>query len=228
PSPQRGEGVVSRKGWPERLQTWVVLAAIAAVSLFNLAFFTTPLCNFNVFLLDLNQARSMAARITAPEIAYLNEHLPPGSKVLCVGEAQVFDAEFPLIYETVFDRSIFEEWCGDSDHNESPATKPLRDLAAIRRELQNHGVTHVLVNWSEILRYRTTYGYTDFVMPQRFTDLQRSGVLGQAWEIPFAFREVPPLSAETKSEVERLGAALGTQVGGQSAFPAFQVFPVEK
>ena len=39
------------------------------------------------------------------------------------------------------------------------------------------GITHVFVNWSEILRYRLTYGYTDYIFPQRFSALEDQGIL---------------------------------------------------
>jgi hypothetical protein len=229
PSPQRRDGAAeSGSGAWRRLMPCLIGGVIFLVSLFNLAFITTPLCNFNAFLLDLNLARKLAVQVTAPEIAYLNEHLPPGSKVLCVGEAQVFDAEFPLIYNTVFDRSIFEEWCGESPHGGPAASRPLRDPAAIRQTLRHAGVTHVLVNWSEILRYRTTYGYTDFVTPERFARLQQAGVLGQPWDIPFAIREVSSLDKSWRDEVDRWGRGLLTTDAGKTAIVTIQVFSVEK
>ena len=42
-------------------------------------------------------------------MAYMNETLPKGSKVLCVGDQEVFDARFPVVYNTVFNPSIFEQ-----------------------------------------------------------------------------------------------------------------------
>jgi hypothetical protein len=227
PGGGEGSGVRGERLWTVlefSPRTWLIGTTITAISLFNLAFITTPLCNLNVFLLDLNHARSMAARITAPEIAYLNEHLPPGSKVLCVGEAPVFDAEFPLIYETVFDRSIFEEWC-----RSKALGRPLRDTNVIRQRLRDAGVTHVMVNWSEIVRYRATYGYTNFVLPAQFVDLQQAGVLGQPWVIPLAYRDVTALNY---GEKQVLGFGQTTPeswiVGGRVVMPTFQVFPVAK
>ena len=228
-SPEGGEGPGVRGNRPWTLlafspRTWLIGTAITAVSLFNLAFITTPLCNLNVFLLDQHQARSMAARITAPEIVYLNERLPPGSRVLCVGEAQVFDAEFPLIYETVFDRSIFEEWCRGKTLGMS-----LRDPNVIRKRFRDADVTHVLVNWSEILRYKATYGFTNFVTADRFAELQRLGVLGQQWDIPLAYRERKSLSEVEKRVLEFGYPPLKSVVfGGREMIPTFQVFPVKK
>jgi hypothetical protein len=97
--------------------------------------------------------------------------------VLCVGEAQVFDAEFPLVYNTVFDNSIFQDWTADDQPNVAAADLPLRDAATIRTKLRDEGITQVLVNWQEIVRYRMTYGYTDYVAPKRFDELEKRGVL---------------------------------------------------
>jgi hypothetical protein len=230
-APVEGEGpeVRDMRGWTLLAlspRTWLIGTVIGAVSLFNLAYITTPLCNFNAFLLDLDLARRLAAQVTAPGIAYLNEHLPPGSRVLCVGEAQVFDAEFPLIYNTVFDRSIFEAWCGESRRAGQSASRSPRDPAAIRRTLSDAGVTHVLVNWSEIVRYRTTYGYTDFVAPEQFDGLRTAGVIGPPWEISSAVREFDTLSDSARREIQQWGASLRTERDGRGVVPAFQVFPV--
>ncbi len=133
---------------------------------------------FNAGRLDLISAREIAA---SPRIKWLNQefetgHLPPDSKVLCVGDAGMFHARYPYIYNTVFDRSLFEELCAEpgsgGDH--------LRDVQEIRSRFRQLGITHIDVNWSEIRRYREpgSYGYSEFVQPERFADLQRLGLLG--------------------------------------------------
>ena len=97
--------------------------------------------------------------------------------MLCVGEAQVFDAEFPLVYNTVFDRSILQEWTADLRPGVASGDLPLRGADEIRTKLRDEGITHVLVNWQEIVRYRMSYGYTDYVGPKRFNELEKRGVL---------------------------------------------------
>ncbi len=150
---------------------------ISACVLFNLGFITLPNCGLNAYLSDIT-ALTKGVQATAPGIAWLNEHLPPGSKVLMVGEAQVFDARFPLVYNTVFDVSIFEKWCSAQLPNTEPGQQPLRTIAEIRQKLADEGITHIFVNWGEIFRYRESgYGYTDFVTAKRFEQLQRAGVL---------------------------------------------------
>ena len=100
--------------------------------------------------------------------------------MLRVGDAEVFDATFPLVYNTVFDDNIFEEWTVDS----SDTATPLRDRRMllpdeIRRVLKSQRITHVFVHWGEILRYRLpdSYDYTAYVQPNRFSELVSAGVL---------------------------------------------------
>src|SRR5690606_10578084 len=87
------------------------------------------------------------------------------------------DAEFGYAYNTVFDESLFEQWTSARVPGVPPAEQPLRPAEEIRQTLGERGITHVFVNWSEILRYRLTYGYTAFVTPERFEQLVREGVL---------------------------------------------------
>ncbi|MBI1311834.1 phospholipid carrier-dependent glycosyltransferase [bacterium] len=165
--------------WWTAERTWRYAAGgiVALCVLFNLGFISTALCGLNTWLGDYDEVRPIAES-SAKTIAALNEmNLPPDAKVLCVGEAQVFDARFQLVYNTVFDISIFEQWCSASEPGVAPADQPMRLPEEIQKTLAEHGITHVLVNWEEILRYRTSYRYTDFVAPHRFDWLVQRGVL---------------------------------------------------
>ena len=199
---------------------------IAAVVLFNLAFVTTPLCGNNGYLTELNQARRAAAS-TAPGIAFLNEaRLGDDANVLCVGEAQVFDARFPLVYNTVFDRSIFQDWCA-ADQPDVPAGQlPMRPAEEIRRRFEAAGITHVFVNWEEILRYRPSYGYTDFVTPTRFDWLQAHGILGRDIPMPYGYRFWDSLSNQDQAEVEGWAPQLKRRINGELVLVTMQLFPV--
>ena len=203
---------------------FVIGFAICAAT-FNFAFMTTSLCGYNAYLLDLQRAAEQTARITAPEIVLLNSTLPPGSKVLCVGEAELFDARFPYVYNTVFDASIFEAWFGTANSSGGSAGRPLKSAAEIRQILSEQGITHVFVNWQEILRYRLTYGYTDFVTPQRFQQLQAGGVLGAEWQPPGG-QLFEQLDVKAQQEVRRWGPELIRNDSGRPIFTTFQVFPV--
>lgn len=206
---------------------WYCICGLAfAVAMpFNLAFITTPWVGYNAYLADLDEARE-GAESTAAGITFLNEHLPRGSKVLGVGEAQVFDARFPVVYNSVFDHSIFEQWFAEPTSDAPHGERPLRDAAEIRQTLAAAGITHIYVNWQEILRYRTTYGYTDFITPQRFARLQELGILGAA--LTHAGASWESVSEPARNEVERWAPELKTRVNGEPALITFQVYPVRR
>jgi hypothetical protein len=88
-----------------------------------------------------------------PAHRYLNGLATPGDRVLLVGDAEPFDLEMPVLYETCFDECRFERWMKG------------RSAAERRAILRQEQITYVLVNWREIDRYRSpgNYGFTDFV-----------------------------------------------------------------
>jgi hypothetical protein len=125
--------------------------------------------------------------------------LPQDTKVLCVGEAALFHAKFPYVYNTVFDRSIFESWFAER----TDEGLRLRSADQIRATLKDHGITHLLVNWAEILRYREpgSYGYTDFAHPDRLQELQKAGLIGPALPLPDRVT-FAPASPKTQQQVK--------------------------
>ncbi len=174
------DDVVSSGGWGHLMPAGGTSLIVLAAALFDLGFITSPLCGYNAYLIDLDVARQQAA---TPSMRLLNElPLPKEARVLFVGEAQVFDARFEHVYNTVFDESIFQRWTSASVPGLPDAEQPLRPMAEIRTTFAEHGITHLFVNWQEVQRYRETYGYTEFVTPERFRDLVAGGVLR---EIPF-------------------------------------------
>jgi hypothetical protein len=222
------------ESWLEpRLQQagrWTALGVLAAGGVFNLTIVASAIGGYNQFLLDLNLAGQHAAHVTSPQIVYLNEHLPPGSKVLCVGEAQMFYARFPAVYNTVFDRSIFEEWMSSRPGDAAAALRP---AAEIRKRLADEGITHVFVNWLEILRYRApgSYGYTDFAAPERFDALQQAGLLDPAWQVPEAYMDLDEMlerDPNRQEQIESWGRGLVRNFGARRAFVTYQVFPVAR
>ena len=154
-----------------------VSTLIAAATSYNIYFCTLALVGFHAGLMDLNAARKLTVR---SDVQTLNSTLPSTAKVLMIGDAEVFDATFPLVYNTVFDENLFEEWTVDP----SDVATPLRDRRMlssdeIRRVLKSRRITHVYVHWGEILRYRLpdSYDYTAYVQPNRFSQLLSAGVL---------------------------------------------------
>jgi hypothetical protein len=102
---------------------------------------------------------------------YFNRFVRQG-RVLMVGEAEVFDLEVPVLYNTWLDDSVFERLLTD------PATGQMLPPAAIRRNLAAADVSHVFVHWAEIDRYRTSgYGRHEFATTERFDWLARQGIV---------------------------------------------------
>jgi hypothetical protein len=100
-----------------------------------------------------------------PAHAFLNGSTSPGGAVLLVGDAQPFDLAPFTYYNTCFDDSIFELWTKDAT--------PQEQLTA----LQSRSIEFVLVNWGEVARYNATYGFTPYVVPRVFAQLERNGVM---------------------------------------------------
>ncbi|MGE0533504.1 MAG: glycosyltransferase family 39 protein [Pirellulales bacterium] len=150
-----------------------LLTFVSLAALWNLLVVTSGIGGGdNRYLESLDRLKHDEGRL-APWHAYLNEHTPADQQVLSVGDAQVFDLEVPVLYNTVFDPSIFETIVRDE-------RGALRPAAAIRERLRD--VAFVYVNWSEIARYRSpgNYGFSDFVQPEVFERLVAEGVLAPA------------------------------------------------
>jgi hypothetical protein len=125
---------------------------------------------YNRYFVSLARLRDDPERVDAWH-RYLNRHARDG-RVLLVGDAQPFDLEMPVLYNTCFDGSIFERLVKGRSPQEARAA-----LAA-------QGITHVYVDWGEVARYRRTYGFTEFVEPAVFAQLVAGGVLAPLPEIP--------------------------------------------
>jgi hypothetical protein len=110
------------------------------------------LAALDVLRVDEPDEPNGASRVHAAH-RYLNSAVSSDQCVLLVGDAQPFDLEVPVLYNTCFDECIFERLMKDHSRAER--------LAA----LEEHGISHILVSWSEIDRYRSpgNYGFTDYV-----------------------------------------------------------------
>lgn len=134
----------------------------------NLLFVVTPHRGFDTaYFASLAQLREAPYRIGDLWRLYLNDHVPRGWKVLAVGEAEVFDYEPLVIYNTVFDDSAFEDVC----QNRTPAE--------LKAELLARRVSCIYVQWGEIRRYRQpgNYGFPESINQACFERLVREGVL---------------------------------------------------
>ncbi|MEY3459441.1 MAG: hypothetical protein RL215_2598, partial [Planctomycetota bacterium] len=183
---------------PHRAWKTFLITACTLATTWNIRFCTTPLVGFHCGLMDLNAATQL---VTRSDIALLNQQLPPHAKVLMVGEAEVFDARFQLLYNTVFDDNLFETLAAQPNHSPPGSPKPLRPASQFLDLCHRQQITHVLVNWSEILRYRLpgSYGYSEFVQPATFNQL----VAQQALLAPVTLssRSWDALSPAEQSEV---------------------------
>ena len=141
---------------------------------FNYGFIRLPVIGFHAGLMPMAEARTRPVR---QDLRLLNSTLPKHARVLMVGEAAVFNATFELVYNTVFDECIFEQWTSAAGSSMESGRATMKPTDEIRSVLREQNITHIYVNWSEILRYRQTYGYTEFVTPDRFTMLQSMGLL---------------------------------------------------
>jgi 4-amino-4-deoxy-L-arabinose transferase-like glycosyltransferase len=202
--------------WTRTPGRWCGGVLIAASLAFNI-WIMQNIGGFNAGRTDLRAAEKL---VVSPSQRWLNDEfaadrLPANFKVLCVGEAALFHAKFPYLYNTVFDRSLFEQCFAGKSLGES------------REWLRQRGITHVLVNWSEILRYREpgSYGYTDFAHPDTFAKLQTAGLLGPALPLPEAASFVP-VNDSKRQQVADWAPSLGVTLGDRPAIKAVQVFPV--
>jgi len=205
---------------------WLVTLLIAANVLYN-AGVMMNIGGFNAGRTELKAAREL---VKSPSQKWLDDELAAGRlpremKVLCVGEAALFHARFPYVYNTVFDRSLFEQWFFERTDSGEIRLRPIDEIRAV---LRRHGVTHVLVNWSEILRYREpgSYGYTDVAHPSRFAELQSAGVLNPPLPLP-NHAAFGALSDARRKQIEAWAISLLTTVDDKPAYVSVQVFPVK-
>lgn len=192
--------VLAGMAWRLSRQTaWrgVVLTALLIHCTYNYGFGRLPLVGFHGGLRPLSELRQLPVRT---DIRQLNQLMTDSDRVLLVGEAEVFDARFRLVYNTVFDDSIFQQWTS-ADLAAEDGVQPMKPADDVATVLRQNGITCVLVNWSEVLRYRLTYGFTAYVQPEKFTQLVDAGVLLPPTVL--LGREAAGLSADEKRELER-------------------------
>ncbi|MDR1385307.1 MAG: glycosyltransferase family 39 protein [Planctomycetaceae bacterium] len=191
-------------------------AFVGAALVFNTCytFFPNAICapgKYSRFGLGIEAARLDPNRVT-PTILYFNAN-PPDGKLLLIGDAEVFDYKAPVLYnscfnDTPFDDIFFERKSPRSVAGKSTNNKPtsikstdrkptvnqptinnasLRTDGEIKKRLTQAGISHIIVNWSELQRFRSpgNYGYTsDLVQPQIFDELVRRKILQPQPQIP--------------------------------------------
>ena len=151
---------------PNRIWRTGVMAFLIWCMAANLLFVTSYEIGDIRYLVSLSELK------TVPHAGhvYLNEHVQAGNSAMLVGDAQVFNVTVPgtVFYNTCFDDCRFEQLLRDG------TTDDRRD--ALRRQR----ISHVLIDWMELNRYRSpgNYGYSDYVTPELLqTEFVATGLL---------------------------------------------------
>ncbi len=158
---------------------WVLYPLLVVGLLFNLVYVCSPmplalvLAGDNRWLGPLAELRRDEPSERIPtsrvnsDIRWLNANVPAGQRVLCIGEAAVFDLEVPVYYHTCFDDCQLVEWM---------AGKTAAERKQILRDKQ---VAFVYVDWAEIERYRAqgNYGFDSRVSRELLSELVAQRVL---------------------------------------------------
>jgi len=120
----------------------------------------------------------------------LTQELPADASAWLVGEAAVFYVDRRIHYTVPFSRDPWLEFAGGAEPHECLDW------------LRERGVSHVVFSWSEIVRLRATYGFSDLVAPQWVARLEQAGLrLAKSEEspsggVPVEIYEVPPARAD--------------------------------
>ncbi len=141
----------------------------------------SPIIGDNRFFVRLSALRAdvgvpgeLPGRIS-PAVGWINENLVDQETCVgLIGEARVFDFACRTVYATCFDRN--------------PVEQLLRGRVASQQldELHRAGITHLLVNWTEINRYRSpgNYGFSDWPTTTDIQNMLDSRVLQKvSWSI---------------------------------------------
>ncbi|MFK7776708.1 MAG: hypothetical protein QM501_01135 [Gimesia sp.] len=203
--------------------------AILFAAFFNLCLATSGLGGNNAYLDELNYARKFTTSLVGPEIFQLNQmKLGPKQVVLSEGDAELFNAEFPVIYSTVFDRSIFKKWTSKKEPKVPDQLLSMKSASEIKEKFQAEHIAYIYVNWAEILRYRLpgSYGYSDFVTPARFKQLVNEGVLEQPLPNRISYRELDSFSERDLKVLLNWAPSLIVEREGKRYFITAQIFPV--
>lgn len=98
-------------------------------------------------------------------VGIVNQSLAGGVRILLVGEARGYYYRQPLDYAVVFNRQPLAE-----------AVRSARTPSDIVAWMWKQGYTHVLVDWSEVARFRRTYGFPAEIDPALFDELREVGL----------------------------------------------------
>jgi hypothetical protein len=126
---------------------------------------------------------------------------------------------------------LFQQWTGADRESLHDPDIPLLSEQEIRENLGRRGITHVFVNWLEILRYREpgSYGFTEYVTPARIKQLIDLGFLQPvALEPDQRLVRLDALSPGKQSELNEWAPELQFVYSGQPVVLAYQLFEVRE
>ncbi|MEM7475786.1 MAG: hypothetical protein AAF483_12405, partial [Planctomycetota bacterium] len=114
-----------------------------------------------------------------PTTAWVNRNLDAKDRVLSIGEVKAFLYRVPIVYGTCFNNAPGEEWLRDKSEQEQ------------RANLADNGITHVMVDWFELNRYRSpgNYGFSDWPTKSEIQAMVDAGIL-QPLQHPFPLDRV--------------------------------------
>jgi len=115
----------------------------------------------------------------------IHAQLTPGSRLLMVGDAMAFNYPRGTLYATAWEADLLVR-----------ITQETTDPREIVRRLRAAGVTHLLVNWSEIDRLQRTYGWWDTVTGELVDSLLTAGAVKVPLAPPVWYNGRPVVDVE--------------------------------
>lgn len=160
---------------------WLAHAIVISGLIYGALFNSSSLVSDNRFFVSLAALRDdvsteeQIGRVPAA-LAWINQNLSASdSRLLLVGEARVFEYQVPVLYSTCFDVNPGEVMLRGKSPTEQSAA------------LRERGITHIMIHWGEIARYRSpgNYGFSDWPQPADVEQMIADGVLSRVeWSIP--------------------------------------------
>jgi hypothetical protein len=172
-------GSISRNPQPG----WLIFPVLISVIYGNTVSISGVLCDQRWFVPYHNLRLDGGDQQRAGRIPQTTEWVNRGlerANILLIGEARVYDFLPSVHYATCF--------------NYPPGEKQLRNQPAAKQKawLKEQQITHIMVHWREITRYRSSgnYGFSEWPVPEDIEQMVESGVVKPVDDWPFEMTEV--------------------------------------
>ena len=115
-------------------------------------------------------------------IVWMNHHLPATAAVLYLGETRAYYAQHRVFWSTAFDQDLL-----------ATRTKEATAPDSFPADLRAHGISHIYMNWSELLRLQLNYGYLRDLKWPVIQRMLQDGYLQpvHVWRLPGARARFP-------------------------------------